>query len=175
MSGETEREVSGWTTDTLKELHDREIASDRRFGTLAVGAVCVVVALGWHEIQRRLITLNHAHEQHEQTLARSVTSDKYESDKKAEETRITGIEASLIASAQRERSAADEASRLAGARTAEHADRSGDSTARRQTIALVLSTAAIIATVVGLVVAYSRSHPDVVVPTPTVVTVTTPG
>jgi len=170
MSGETEREVSGWTTDTLKEMHDREIGASRRLGGVLIGSLAVIVALGWHEIQRRLITLNHAHEQHEDVLARSVTSEKYESDKKAEETRIGAIESRLVASDTRERTVADESARAAGARAEQKSDTSGVDAARRQTIALLISLAAVIITIVGLYAL--RQKPTVVIPNPVPATTT---
>lgn len=177
MSGETEREVSGWTVDTLKELHDREIGADRRLGRACFAFVCVTVALGWNEIQRRLLTLNHAHEQHEATLAASVTSDKYDSDKGALDKRIGSLEQAQATARTREQAVSDEAIRSAQrsllTRDEERTDGAFAATTSRQTIALLLSAVAIAVTIavaaIVLVTRPSQGRP------PATVTVTVPA
>ncbi len=130
-----------WNVRSLKELHDEKIKADRTAVTIAGAALAVIVGLGWHEIQRRLVVLNHAHEQHEDTLAASVTADKYESDKKAGELRLAAIETKQTASEERERGSERAASRAEGVRSEQR-------TGQRQTVALILSAAAIIVTVI---------------------------
>ena len=67
MSGETEKEVSGWTLDTamahFKSLREADHTA------LRLQAI---------EYERRLFDLNHAHEQARQKEADYVTRDKYE-------------------------------------------------------------------------------------------------
>jgi hypothetical protein len=139
MSGETEQHVSGWTTDTLKELHDREITADRTLNKVLFGGVALVVALGWHELQRRLTTLNHAHENQVQTLAATVTSDKYESDKTALGTRLDNLEKRSLTAETKGQAAAEEAARLSGARGESSATGFSIGAAKRQTTALYIA------------------------------------
>ena len=67
MSGETEKEVSGWTLDTAMVHWARLREADQ-----------TALRLQATEYERRLETLNHAHEQARQKEADYVTRDKYE-------------------------------------------------------------------------------------------------
>lgn len=173
VSGETESDPSGWTPDLLSRYLGEKIDRDRQTSKERFAFICVVVGLGWNEIQRRLVTLNHAHEQQKDTLDASVTSDKYESDKLAQNARISGIESKLIASETRERSTADEASRQAGARAEQKSDTAGGRTAQRQTVAIALSALAITVTI--FLAVYATRHRTSPGTTTVTQTVTTPA
>jgi hypothetical protein len=71
MSGETERNVSGWSIDTLHMHFNRLWKSESR-------SVRRALKLQAKEYERRLNSLNHAHEQAVETAHTYVTLDKYE-------------------------------------------------------------------------------------------------
>jgi len=67
MSGETEREESGWTIDTLKVLHEQRFA-----------AMDTALELKSEELSRRLDILNHAHEQAREVQSTYVPREVFE-------------------------------------------------------------------------------------------------
>ena len=148
--------MGDWTPEQVKELSERESASDRRFNLLLSGAIVTVAALGWNEIQRRLITLNHAHEQQVATLAATVSSDKYESDKSQLAVRVAGIESRQLTSDTKSQAAAEEAARLSGARGENVATGFSVGAAKRQGYALVVSLVALGTSVVVVVASFFR-------------------
>lgn len=149
-------EGGGWTVDTLKELHDREIQADRVLNRVLFGSVAVIVALGWNELQRRLITLNHAHEQQVATLAATVSSEKYDSDKSGLQTRLATIEGKQVASETKAQSAAEEAARLSGARGETVATGFNMATAKRQVGSLWIAGGALLVAIVAVAITVLR-------------------
>ena len=67
MSGETEQNISGWTVDTLKELHEQRFQ-----------AMDTALELKAEELSRRLEILNHAHEQAREIQSTYVPREVFE-------------------------------------------------------------------------------------------------
>jgi hypothetical protein len=63
VSGETEQQVSGWTTDTVKALLEIEIGHVKDLLKEAIAERDKALSLQLTEYLRRLDQLNHAHEQ----------------------------------------------------------------------------------------------------------------
>jgi hypothetical protein len=163
--GQTAKDPSGWTPDLINvrlndkaEALDEKIESDRRSNRDRFLFVIAVVALGWNELQRRLVTLNHAHEQQVATLAATVTSDKYESDKTALDVRVTKVETGQAASEVRAATSEQAAARAEGAARSAREDQFGGRSEQRQQRALILSVAAIVVSIIVAVGLYYASH-----------------
>lgn len=77
MSGETEREVSGWTVDTSRQDLNYRIESNRQIARERFGFVAVIGVVVWFEIQRRLENLNHEASRIQAVQAGSISSDTY--------------------------------------------------------------------------------------------------
>ena len=88
MSGETERDVSGWTVDQLREHYNALRAADARFAEERYARQEEARALQAVEYERRLQALNHENERIAEILGASVTADKFEDYQKSQATAL---------------------------------------------------------------------------------------
>lgn len=78
MSGETEKSVSGWTVDTLKELHDRELAHERAMREAERRAAEVALLLQQSENARHFAALNGEQARIANVLATTIPREVFE-------------------------------------------------------------------------------------------------
>jgi hypothetical protein len=166
--GQTEASPSGWTVDTSKVYLDDKIESTRQSGRERFLFLAVVIALGWNELQRRLVTLNHAHEQHESTLAATVSSVKYESDRKQEDARLSKVEQAVLAAGVAQQTSETTQARSEGAARAARDEAYTGRQSHKQSLALTISAVAIVVSIILAIGIYlATKHSAIVVPTPT--------